>query len=312
MPLDPPVAALLEQVGAQPLPSFATMDPETLRELNRQMVLAYPLAEPIEVGAVVDTTVPGPAGPIPVRVYRPAAPDPLPTVVFFHGGGWVTGDLDTHDDVTRRLCRDVNAVVVAVHYRRAPEDPYPAPLDDCLAATRWVAGHIEDYGGRRDRLAVAGDSAGGNIAAVTALTFRDEGLPLAAQFLAYPATDALGDHPSYVENADGYLLTKTQIDEILGLYLRDDPGARGDWRVSPLLAESFAGVAPAVVGTAQYDPLRDEGRAYAHALEKAGVNVFHRTYEGLVHGYLNLFGISPVADAAFTEMNAALAARLGG
>ncbi|MEV0375098.1 alpha/beta hydrolase [Streptomyces sp. NPDC050636] len=194
MPLDPPIAALLEGLNAQPPLHFEGVDPEVLREANRQMAAQTPLPEPIEVGSVQDTSVPGPAGDIPVRVYRPAAgQQSVPTVVFFHGGGWLVGDLDTHDDVTRRLCRDVNAVVVSVHYRRVPENPYPAPLDDCLAATRWVADHIEEYGGRRDRLAVAGDSAGANAAAVIALTFRNDNQPLAAQLLAYPPTDFVSD-----------------------------------------------------------------------------------------------------------------------
>ncbi|WP_438297060.1 alpha/beta hydrolase [Streptomyces sp. HUAS TT7] len=240
----------------------------------------------------------------------PPRTDRSPTVVFFHGGGWVTGDLDTHDDVCRLLCRDVNAVVVAVHYRRVPEDPFPAAMDDCLAVTRHVADHIDAYGGRRDRLAVAGDSAGAHEAAVAALTFRDEQLPLAAQLLAYPPTDFTTDHPSVTENADGYFLTKDLLHDFRTGYAGDDLETRRSWQLSPLLATDHRELAPAIIGTAQYDPLRDEGRAYAAALEEAGADVFHRTYDGLIHAYLNLFGVSPAAKAATDEMFTELARRL--
>lgn len=311
MPVDPSIAAVLDQVNAHPAPRVIDTDPEVLREVNRRMGAGLVLPAPIEVGSVEDTAVPGPAGRIPVRVYRPEGGGPVPTVVFFHGGGWLTGDLDTHDDVTRRMCRDVNAVVVAVDYRLAPEHPFPAAYDDCLAAAHHIAGHIDGYGGRRDRLAVAGDSAGGNLAAAVALTFRDEGRPLAAQLLVYPATDFVGDHPSRTENATGYVLRTQDVLDLQHLYAGDDPAVRGSFRVSPLRAETFAGLAPAVIGTAQYDPLRDEGIAYAEALTGAGVDVFSRTYEGLIHTFLNLFPVSPAADAAVTELYARLKERLG-
>ncbi|MBV6700411.1 alpha/beta hydrolase [Kitasatospora aureofaciens] len=310
MPVDPSIAPVLDQVNAQPIPRVIDTDPEVLREVNRQMGSWVTLPEPIEVGSVENTTVPGPAGQIPVRVYRPAAGGPVPTVVFFHGGGWLTGDLDTHDDVTRRMSRDVNAVVVAVDYRLAPEHPFPAAYDDCLAAAHHVADHINDYGGRLDRLAVAGDSAGGNLAAAVALTFRDEGRPLAAQLLVYPATDLIGDYPSRTENATGYVLGTQDVLDLQHLYAGDDPAVRGSYQASPIRAERFTGLAPAVIGTAQYDPLRDEGNAYAEALKNAGVDVFARTYDGLIHTFLNLFPISPAADAAVTELFAHLKERL--
>ncbi|MFF2198752.1 alpha/beta hydrolase, partial [Streptomyces sp. NPDC058157] len=310
MPLDPPLAALLDQLNATPAPRVRDTDPDVLRAAQRQLGAALPGQETIPVGSVEDSTVPGPAGDIPVRVYRPAADGPVPTVVFFHGGGWVTGDLDTHDDVTRRLCRDVQAVVVAVDYRQAPEHPFPAAYDDCLAAARHVADHIDGYGARPDRLAVAGDSAGANLAAVVALAFRDEHRPLAAQFLAYPATDFDGTHPSRTENAHGYVLSRQDVLDLQALYAGDDPAVRGCARVSPLRAGCHAGLAPAIIGTAQYDPLRDEGDAYAAALAEAGVDVFARTYDGLVHAFLHLTRISPAADAAVTELYARLRSRL--
>ncbi|WP_405021317.1 alpha/beta hydrolase [Kitasatospora sp. NBC_00070] len=309
MPLDPPIAAVLEQVNAGGPLHFTGDNAEQMREVNRQMVAANPLPSPIEVGSVQDATVAGPAGAVPIRVYRPADTGPVPTVVFFHGGGWVTGDLDTHDDVCRRICRDVRAVVVAVHYRRVPEDRFPAAMQDCLAVARHVADHIDDYGARPERLALAGDSAGAHEAAVVALTFRDEGRPLAAQLLAYPPTDFTRDYPSITENADGYFLTKDLLSEFRTGYAGDDPQARRNWQVSPLLAD-HSGLAPAIIATAQYDPLRDEGHAYAEALQQAGVDVFYRNYDGVIHAFLNLFGLSPAAEQATNELLTELAKRL--
>lgn len=200
-------------------------------------------------------------------------------------------------------------MVVAVDYRLAPEHPFPAGYDDCLAAARHVADHIEEYGGRPDRLALAGDSAGANPAAIVALAFRDEHRPLAAQLLTYPTTDD-GDHPSRVRNADGYLLSRQDVLDLRFPYAGDDPAVRACARVSPLRADSHAGLAPAVIGTAQYDPLRDEGNACAAALTEAGVDVFARTYDGLIHAFLHLFRASPASDAAVTELHAQFKARL--
>ncbi|MGW2366839.1 alpha/beta hydrolase [Streptomyces sp. NPDC001667] len=307
MPFDPAIAALLDGVDSVLSMPIRTTDPRVLREAERQLSAAAGAVRPIAVGSVRDATVPGPAWDVPVRIYRPMAEGPAPTVVYFHGGGWIAGDLDSHDLVTRRLCRDVGAVVVAVHYRRAPEHPFPAPYEDCLAVARHVAGHIEEYGARRDRLALAGDSAGANLCAVTAQTFRDEGRPLAAQLLAYPATDFDGEYASRSENRAGYMLTTENIADTQYLYAGDDPAVRSCPQVSPLRAESLAGLAPAVVATAQYDPLRDEGLAYAEALRDAGVEVFARNYEGLIHGFLNLCPLSPGADAAAGELFARLA-----
>ncbi|KOU24151.1 hypothetical protein ADK52_14525 [Streptomyces sp. WM6372] len=310
MPVDPALAALLDQLNGTPAPRIRDTDPNVLRDANRQLGAGFAATAPIPVGSVEDGTVPGPAGNIPVRVYRPATDGPVPTVVFFHGGGWIAGDLDTHDDVTRRLCRDVEAVVVAVDYRLAPEHPFPAAHDDCLAAARHIADRIDDYGARPDRLAVAGDSAGANLAATVALSFRDEGRPLAAQLLAYPATDFDGDHPSRTQNATGYVLSRQDVLDLQHLYAGDDPAVRSSAAVSPLRADRHAGLAPAVIGTARYDPLRDEGDAYAAALARAGVDVFARTGEGLIHAFLNLDRVSPAADAAVAELYAQLKKRL--
>ncbi|MFJ4094005.1 alpha/beta hydrolase [Kitasatospora sp. NPDC089913] len=310
MPVDPAIAVMLEQINALTAVSVREADPEFLREADRRLRTLGPAPAPIEVGSVQDTVVAGPAGDIPVRVYRPAGAGPHPTVAYFHGGGWTIGDLDSHDLVTRRLCRDVEAVVVAVHYRRAPEDPFPAAYDDCLAVATHVADHIDAYGGDRDRLAVAGDSAGANLAAVVALAFRDQHRPLAAQLLAYPATDFEGSYPSRAEYGEGYLLTLEALDDFKHLYAGDDPAARSDSRLSPLRAASHRGLAPAVLGVGQYDPLRDEVMAYAEALRAAGVEVFARVYDGLTHTFLGLFALSPAADAADAELFAQLEQRL--
>ncbi|MEU1784027.1 alpha/beta hydrolase [Streptomyces abikoensis] len=312
MPLDPDLAGLLDRANAVAAAPVRTTDPEVLREAERRLSAGAAPAEPVDVGSVQNGAVPGPAGDVPVRIYWPADEGPVPTVVYFHGGGWITGDLDSHDHVTRRLCQDTGAVVVAVHYRRAPEHPFPAPYEDCLAVARHVADHIKEYGARRDRVAVAGDSAGGNLAAVIAQTFRDEGRPLAAQLLAYPATDFDGEYPSRTENGSGYLLTSANITDIQHLYAGDDPAVRGSARVSPLRARDLAGLAPAIIATAEYDPLRDEGLAYARALRDAGVEVFVRTYAGLIHGFLNLFPVSAAADAAVGELLARFKGRLDG
>ncbi|MGW6710071.1 alpha/beta hydrolase [Streptomyces sp. NPDC054956] len=313
MPLDSAIAALLQQVNAVPrsAASMVGADPAVLRQGELAANALVAPKEAVEVGGCVDDAVPGPFGPVPVRVYRPVGGGGGPTVVFFHGGGWIVGDLDTHDHVARRLCRDLPAVVVAVHYRRLPEHPFPAAYQDCLAAARWVADHIDGFGGDRDRLAVAGDSAGGALAASVALAFRDEGQPLAAQLLAYPATDRTGtEYPSYAENAEGYLLTRKDLREPTEVLTGGDPAVAGDLRASPLRAASHAGVAPAVIGTAAYDPLRDEGLAYAEALRASGVDVFVRDYDGLVHGFVNMFAVSAGAAAAVAELVGRLGALL--
>ncbi len=299
MSMDPEIAALLKQFGVGGPPPATPPTVAEMRAGNRMFSLAVAPDPPIEVGAVEDDRVAG----VPARVYRPEGEGPVPTVVFFHGGGFVVGDLDTHDGICRRLCRDVGAVVVAVGYRLAPEFPFPAGFDDCVAVTSHVGDHIADFGG--GVLAVAGDSAGGNLAAGVALAFRDEGRPLAAQLLAYPATDlsGKGGHRSRTENATGYLLTTAEVEMVTGLYLAEAAPATADRPpASPLLAGDHTGLAPAVIACGDLDPLRDEGLAYADALADAGVPVEKRLYPGLVHGFMSFTDKSSAADAAVTEM----------
>jgi acetyl esterase len=312
MPLDPPLAAVLDLMSANPAAKMSQGTPEQSRAGFRMLTVG--LRDPAtlaQVRAVEEATVPGPAGDIPVRIYRPEADGPVPTIVFFHGGGFVIGDLDTHDDHARLLCRDVEAVVVSVDYRLAPEHKFPAGHDDCLAATRWVADHVDRLGGDGARIAVAGDSAGGNLSAAVALAAREEGPALAAQLLLYPGVDfdEESDHPSRVENAEGYFLTAEDMLWFGEHYLPGDD-ARRDPRASVLHAPDLAGLPPAVVATAEYDPLRDEGEAYAAALEQAGVPVVLRRYDGLIHGFFGLGPVSPAAAAAVAELCSDLRALL--
>jgi acetyl esterase len=302
-PLDPVIAGIIPLL---PLRDPETMTPQSARDAIRSLAEARRAAmPPPTVGSVEDIEVKGGAGPLAARVYRTGS-GPAPTVVFFHGGGWVAGDLETHDRQARWLALDLGAVVVSVDYRRPPEVRFPGAFEDAFAAVRDVASRIGSFGGDAKRLGVGGDSAGGNLAAAVAIACRDAGIALAGQLLVYPVTDVLGNYadanenarfPSRRENAEGYFLSRNVMEWFCGHYLADKSEG-SDWRVSPLRAKNHAGLAPAIVCTAWFDPLRDEGAAYATALETAGVPVKHYVGEGLIHGY---FGLTEAADAARTE-----------
>jgi acetyl esterase len=236
-------------------------------------------------------------------VYRPtgAGAAPLPILVWYHGGGWVIGDLDTADTTCRKLANRSGALVVSVDYRLAPEHPAPAPAEDCWAALCWVAGAATQLGGDPSRLAVGGDSAGGNLSALLAVRARDSGGPvLRYQLLVYPATDLTMSYPSHVENGDGYMLTKEATAWFLGHYLgpNDDPKHPS---LSPHHSDDLSGVAPAFILTAEFDPLRDEGEAYAARLRESGVAVDLRRYDGMIHGFFQMGGVTPVADSAVSD-----------
>jgi acetyl esterase len=299
MPVDPQIATLLELIAAAESKPMSEGTPEEARRGFRTLTvdLRDPAAVP-DVASVEDTTVAGAEGDLPARVYRPAADGPLPTLLLLHGGGFVIGDLDTHDVTARTLANGCRAVVVSVDYRLAPEHPFPAAVDDALAAARWVADHLDELGGD-GRLAVAGDSAGGNLSAVVAQTFRDEGRPLAGQLLIYPATDMGGSYPSHVENAEGYFLDAATMAWFLQQYA-GGAADLADPRLSPLHGD-LTGLAPAVVVVAELDPLRDDGLAYAAALEAAGVRVEVRTFPGLIHGFVDMGRHSAAAQAAIDE-----------
>lgn len=245
--------------------------------------------QPVPVASVMDRTIPGPAGELPIRIYTPEGPGPFPALVYFHGGGFVVGSLASGDPTCRALCHGASCVVVSVEYRLAPEHKFPAATDDCLAATRWLAAHAAELNADPARLAVAGESSGGNLAAVTALRLRDEGGPaLRGQLLIYPVADYhTPPTPSYIANADGYLLTRAMMVWFWGHYL-SDAGEANHPHAAPLRAPDLSGLPAALVITAEFDPLRDEGERYAERLQQAGVPTQLARYDGMIHGFLLL------------------------
>jgi acetyl esterase len=310
MPLDTHLAGLLQLLEQAPYPPIHEQSPQDARQGFRALTCDSVRPEQVlEVGEVGELEVPGGEGARPARLYRPAGPGPWPTTVFLHGGGFVIGDLDTHDQTCRRICRDAETAVLSVDYRLAPEHPFPAGVEDALAATRWALENADRLGGT-GRVGVAGDSAGGNLAAVAS-----QHLPgIAAQLLVYPATDALTDRPSRQENAEGYFLELATMEWFFTHYVGSAAGqvAHDDVRISPLLAPDLTGQPPAVVVTAEFDPLRDEGEAYADRLAAAGVPVDRVRYDGLIHGFVDMGAMSPAADAALADLVARYRAVLHG
>jgi acetyl esterase len=286
MPLDPALQALLDEAKALGLPPAHELTPELARVHRVEMMARFvPMPEYTSV-QVEEGIIAADGRTIRVRVYSAGSEEPAPVVVFFHGGGWVAGTLETHDPYCRALANEAGVVVVSVDYRLAPEHKFPAGLEDCLAATEWVMAHAEELGGDASRVMVAGDSAGGTLATVVALLRRDRGMAgLAGQILLYPTT-AYYDPPtaSYLENAEGYGLTRKGMIWFWDHYLNDKSEA-ADFRVSPLLAASLAGLPRAFVVTAEYDVLRDEGQSYAKRMAEAGVEVTQVFAEGMNHGF---------------------------
>jgi len=304
MPVTPEVRSILDFLEAAGEIPREQLTPEELRQGYSALSLVESKAE---MASVTDRTIPGPAGDIPVRVFVPATePGPHPVLVYFHGGGWVIGDLDTHDGTARAIAEGSRATVVSVGYRLAPEDPFPAAIDDCVAATRWVAEHAAELDVDPGRLAVGGDSAGGNLAAIVAVELRDTPVDLRFQLLIYPVTDGTMTRPSIHANAEGYFLTKDTMDWFWEQYM--GAGDRTDPRVSPMhvLDEALAGLPPALIITAEYDPLRDEGEAYAARLVGAGVPVTTSRYDGVIHGFFSMRDIVPEGKAAVDQACEAL------
>ena len=261
--------------------------------------------EPEPVHEVTDLTIPGPGGKLALRLYRPAAGGPLPVLLYFFGGGWVLGTIDTADGVSRTLANSAGAMVAVVGYRLAPEHPFPAAIDDCYAATAWVAAHATEIGADPARLAVGGDSAGGNLAAAVALRARADGPALAGQLLVYPNTDQLADDESIRAADDRFLFNRHSVAWYRRHYLLDAADAASPL-ASPLRAGSLAGLPPALVITAECDPLRDQGEAYARRLADEGVQVELSRYEGMAHGFFTMAGTVDASGAALAQAAARL------
>ena len=293
MPLDPQAQVVLDQMAALGLGALGTLSAEETRRQLQEGGRAMAPGEPVK--HVEDRTVPGPAGDIPVRIYTPEGDTPLPLLVWYHGGGWVLGNLDGSDATCRELANAAGCIVISVDYRLAPEHKYPAAAEESYAAFRWVADNAAALGGDARRIAVGGDSAGGNLAAVVSQMARDRGGPTPVfQALIYPVTDHSFETASYRENADGYLLTTTAMRWFWDQYLDTaDEGMQA--YASPLRAENLSGLAPALVITAEFDPLRDEGEAYGQRLRESGVPAVVSRYDGMIHGF---FGMSLIMDKA--------------
>ena len=289
MALHPAAKLILEQMEVSGAPAMSTLTPEEARISTDISMLA---GVPEEVAKVEETLIPGPAGEIPVRIYTPEGQGPFPALVYYHGGGWVIGNLDVVDVPCRQLANRTGCIVISVDYRLAPEHPFPAPAEDAYAAVEWVAENGDSICVDSSRIAVAGDSAGGNLAAVVCLMAKDkEGPKISYQILFYPVTEHSYDTISYHENAEGYFLTKDSMVWFWNHYLQEESGEHP--YASPLRAKDVSGLPPALVVTAEYDPLRDEGEAYAKKLFDAGVGVTLKRYEGLIHGFVWMSGVLP-------------------
>jgi acetyl esterase len=298
MPLDPQIQALLDMGTGVPATHTLAV-PEARMQYEARIGL---MAKPAEIGGVTERVIHGPGGDLRLRVYWPAGAGPFPLLALFHGSGFVLCSLDTHDGMCRNLCAGARCVVVSVDYRLAPEHKFPAGLDDCVFATHWIAEHAAELEGDVGRLAVAGDSAGGNLAAAAALRIRDQRGPrLRGQLLIYPVTDYhTPGTPSYRENANGYGLTRDTMVWFWNHYL-SDPTEAANPSASPLRAGDLRGLPPALVITAEYDPLRDEGELYGEKLRSAGVAVQITRYAGMNHGFLFWAGRVDKAGAAMEE-----------
>ncbi len=304
------VLDLMQQSGSKPLDEMQM--PEA-REAYRQMGDAFggPL---VDMSAVTSHAATGSAGAVPLRLYRPGnlGEGPAPALIYMHGGGWIIGDLQSHDKVCRRLADRAQCLVVAVDYRLAPEHPAPAGPDDVIASVGWIAGHASMLGIDPSRLAVGGDSAGGSLAAVAAIAARDSGIPLRCQILIYPSTDTRrtsDDYPSRMRNAEVPPLTHALLHFMIDHYVSNETASL-DWRASPILAKDLAGLPPTLLITASHDPLYDEGVLYARRLTEAGVEVTHRNFAGMIHGFIQMAGLLSAADEAMDTIALILRQRL--
>lgn len=307
MPLDSQAEAFLQQLAAAGGPPLNAL---SVAEARQALLTLFATSEEREpVHKVEDRKIPGPGGPLPVRIYTPSGSGRLPMLVYFHGGGWVLGDLETHDAPCRALANAAGCIVVAVDYRLAPEHKFPAAAEDCYAVTKWVVLNAAALGGDPTRIAVGGDSAGGNLAAAVTLMARDRGAPsFTYQLLVYPVTDYAFTTASYQENADGYFLTKGLMQWFWNHYLPTEADGQNLY-ASPLRDTREAEkLPPVLVITAEFDPLRDEGEAYAARLRKAGVPVVLTRYNGMIHGFFSLGTVLEQGKKAMAEAAAGLRA----
>ena len=302
MPLDPQAKHVMEQLAALGFPPPHTVSPEQAR-LNAR---ARPRAVGPEVAKVEQRRIPGPGPEIPVRIYTPTGAGPFPILAWFHGGGWVIGDLDSADPTARHLAVGAGCVVVSVDYRLAPETKFPGAADDCYAVTQWAATHASQINGDPDRIAVGGDSAGGNLAAAVSLMARDRrGPSLAFQLLVYPVTHCHYTTNSYQSYAEGYMLTRDSMKWYWDHYLQDAADASNPY-AAPLVTKDLSGLPPALVLTAECDPLCDEGAAYARRLKEAGVPTTYSSYDGMIHGFFGMPAVLDKGKQAVAEASAAL------
>ena len=307
MPLDPVMKAFLDQVAVQPGPKMWEMSAPDARQMFAGM-MQLAGAQNVPIGKVENLRAPGRGGEIPLRVYTPAgaADARFPALVFYHGGGFVIGDLDTHDGLCRTLANEAKVRLIAVDYRLAPEHPFPAAADDAWSALEFVAANATRLGIDPQRIAVGGDSAGGNLAAVTAQTAKAKGAPkLGYQLLLFPATELGGETRSMRQNAVGYLLERNSMDWFIGHYVPKGV-EKSDVRLSPLLAKDFSGLPPALLMSAEFDPVHDEGTAYAEKLRAAGAQVIVADYPGLIHDFIYFQAVLPQANAALIAAARAL------
>ena len=307
MPLDPQAEVVIRLVKDAGLPEFWQLTPDQAREQYKSRVGKLALKE--QIFGTTDRRIPGPGSELPIRIYRPRESKPgelLPVLMWFHGGGFVIGDLDTHDSACRILANQADCLVVAVDYRLAPEFKFPAAVEDSMAVLRWVAQHARELGGDAERIAVGGDSAGGNLAAVCALIARNEGSPrLVHQLLIYPCTAPEPETPSHRKFAEGYVLTRKTITWFYKQYVRSAKEHQ-DFRFAPLVADDLANLPPALVLVAGFDPLRDEGIEYAKRLIEAGNRVTLVNYEGMIHGFFLMGGALDAAKRAAAQSAQAL------
>lgn len=286
MPLDPQAKAVIDMMNSMNMPPFSALTPVEARKQTSEMRLLR-AANPEPVAKVEDRKIPGPGGQIPIRVYTPQGSGPFPVLAYYHGGGWVIGDIESHDGLCRSLTNAARCVTVSIDYRLAPEAKFPTPVDDCYAATLWIAENAAALGGNANRVAVGGDSAGGNLAAVISILARDRKKPkIAFQLLIYPATDLTCSAPSHRTNTE-YILTPEDIRWFTGHYLRSDADRKNPL-ASPAFEPNLAGLPPALIVTAELDPLRDEAEDYGRKLREAGVPVQVSRYEGMVHGFVSM------------------------